>query len=58
MCKIEPKIGDVSSLKVHDVTTARSDVGKAKTQDDIAARHDVLENRPEHRKSYPEMVIF
>ena len=58
MCKLEPKISDVSSLKIHDATTTRSDVGKAKIQDDIAARHDVLENRPEHRKSYPEIVIF
>ena len=52
------KIDDVISLKIYDATTARSDVGKDKIQDDIAARHDVLENSPEHRKSYPEIVIF
>ena len=46
MCKIERKIGDVSSLKVHDATTARSDVGKDKIQDNIADRHDVLGNSP------------
>ena len=52
------KIDDVSSLKIYDATTARSDVGKAKIQDDIADRHDVRGNSPVHRNSYSDIVMF
>ena len=42
VCKVEPKIDDVSSIEIHD---------------GIAARHDILGNSPVHRKCYAAIVM-
>ena len=63
VCMMDPKVGDVSTSKIqddttagHHATTASCDVGKTKIHEDID-RHDVLGNSSVHRKSYVAIVM-